>query len=60
VHSIRFLTMAAFLIVGLFECGVYFWAGAELISEVSSSAGVNWTNGNVGTHIRCHCQSCLL
>ena len=47
MHSIQFLTMAAFFMVGLFECGVYFWAGTELISEVSSTARVNWTNRDV-------------
>jgi hypothetical protein len=39
--------MAGFFVVALFECGVYFWVGTELISEVSSNAGVNWTNGDV-------------
>ena len=47
VQSIQFLTMAAFFMVGLFECGVNFWAGTELISEVSFTAGVNLTNGDV-------------
>jgi len=47
VHSIQFFTMAAFFMVGLFECGVYFWAGTELISEVSSTTEVNGTNGDV-------------
>ena len=47
MYSIQFLTMAAFFMAVLFECGVYFWAGTELISEVSSTAGVNWTNGDV-------------
>ena len=60
VHSIRFLTMATLLMAWLFECGVYFCAGAELISEVSSTAGVNWTNGDDGKHIRCYCQACWL
>lgn len=47
MHSIQFFTMAAFFMVGLFECGVYFWAGTELISEVSSTTEVNGTNGDV-------------
>lgn len=60
MHSIQFLTMVGFFLAGLFGSGVYFWAGEELISEVSSTAGVNWTNGDVGKHIWCYCQSCWL
>jgi hypothetical protein len=38
--------MAGFLVVGLFECGLYFWTGEELISEVSSTPGIHWKYWN--------------
>jgi len=57
VRSIRFLTMAGFLIVGLFECGIYFWTGEELMSEVSSTSGTHCKNGSIGIpqNISCVC-----
>ncbi|KAJ9589835.1 hypothetical protein L9F63_027905, partial [Diploptera punctata] len=34
--NVTFLTMAVFLITVLFECGIYFFAGQELINQVSA------------------------
>jgi hypothetical protein len=40
--------MAGFLVVGLFECGIYFWTGEKLMSEVSSTSEILSQNGNIG------------
>jgi hypothetical protein len=57
VGSVRFFTMAGFLMVGLFECGIYFWTGDKLMSEVSFS-GMHSQNESIRMHMK-H-EPCLL
>ncbi|PSN48182.1 Odorant receptor 69 [Blattella germanica] len=40
VYSLRFFTMATFLISVLFECGIFFWAGEQLITESLKTADI--------------------
>jgi hypothetical protein len=50
--------MTGFLMVGLFELGIYFWTGEKLMSEVSLTSGMHSQNANIGMHMK-H-KPCLL